>query len=141
MLSCFSNPLFRTTINLVTTSMCRVRFILAVISGELVISKRKKIEIVQDLLRQKYTPFPKQSKKSLDEEEEEKEDEDVKSEVDAKAADFDYLLSMPLWSLTFERVSYYDVSLRYILTRFFTLSSACSHKAPFLSIPGGKYDG
>lgn len=61
------------------------RFILMVIDDELTIAKRKKNEIVQDLKKHKFTAKPKASEADDD-------------------GGYDYLLSMPICSLTMERV-------------------------------------
>eukprot|EP00051_Salpingoeca_urceolata_P016686 m.223370 g.223370 ORF g.223370 m.223370 type:complete len:1511 (+) comp18752_c0_seq2:97-4629(+) len=83
----------------------KVRFILAVIDGSLVISNRKKKELLKELQTKGYTPFPKKTRKGPAtgadaEEDEENEDE----EVAVSAGDYDYLLSMPMWNLTLEKV-------------------------------------
>ena len=73
----------------------KVRFIEAVISGDLVISNRPKKELMKELRNQGYPAMPSKSKKSED-------DEDSYDDIGAK--DYDYLLSMPLWNLTMEKV-------------------------------------
>ena len=78
----------------------RVRFILAVISGSVIVSNRKKSELLQELKQKGFQPFVPQKKS----------EEDVVPEADAEeheddlARGYDYLLSMKLWSLTMEKV-------------------------------------
>lgn len=86
----------------------RQRFILMVIDGKLKVAKRKKADIIADLKRLKFDPIPKRktTTKGSDEEGDES-DETVMKDSDSEVSDannYDYLLSMPLWSLTFERV-------------------------------------
>jgi len=87
----------------------KVRFILAVVNEELIIRKVKKAVILAELDKQKYTRFPKKAKKVKkkdDEENDEKDEEndEKESDKDDLANGYDYLLSMPLWSLTLEKV-------------------------------------
>jgi len=85
----------------------KVRFILAVIKDEIKIRNVKKAVIIQQLREQKYDPMPKKTTKKAaedeDEEDEEEEDQEKENE-DVSASDYDYLLSMPLWNLTKEKV-------------------------------------
>jgi DNA topoisomerase-2 len=77
-----------------------------IVNKELVVSNRKKAEIVTDLRKHHFRPFPKVSTaKATGETEptEEAEDEDEPDENEAQA-DFDYLLGMAIWSLTKEKV-------------------------------------
>lgn len=83
------------------------RFIHEVIEGKLVVSKKKKAVLVEELRTRKYEPFPKDDKKTKADDDEELETVDHSLYVDestGSASDYDYLLSMPLWSLTFERL-------------------------------------
>lgn len=74
-----------------------------IIHKELVVSNRKKLDIVTDLRRHKFRPFPKVSgAKASGEDEEAEEDEDNNA---GDLADYDYLLGMAIWSLTKEKVS------------------------------------
>ena len=90
----------------------KVRFILEVISGALVINNRKKSEILTDLRARGYAPFPKKQARraktagDIDAEAADSGDDEAASAAEAQAAsDFDYLLSMPMWNLTMERVN------------------------------------
>ncbi len=87
----------------------KCRFIKEVIAGTLKISNRKKVDIVEDLKKRGYAPMIKESKKkaagdiqSVEQEaQQEVDDEEAKTGITA----YDYLLNMPLMSLTLERVN------------------------------------
>ncbi|ESA42913.1 hypothetical protein GE21DRAFT_5916 [Neurospora crassa] len=83
------------------------RFISEIIENKLVVSKKKKSVLVQELRERKYEAFPPKSDgrnvKSPDEELGAADNEDEEDAVGG-ARDYDYLLSMPIWSLTFERL-------------------------------------
>jgi DNA topoisomerase-2 len=78
----------------------KVRFILAVIYGELIVSNRKKVDIVEEMKQQRYKTFSNSTKKKDATIDEEGDEEDESN----GAAGYDYLLSMKIWSLTLERV-------------------------------------
>ena len=100
----------------------KVRFIKAVISEELILKNKKRVILVNELLDSGYDTMSKLEKlriKSKEEKEAEieminqniqNEDENengnnnnnIKQKVPAK--EYDYLLTMPLWSLTYEKV-------------------------------------
>ena len=77
-----------------------------IIDGKLVVSKKRKVALVQELKEKGFKAFSKVSEALkegelapiADNDEEEEED------VEVGAAAYDYLLSMPIWSLTKERV-------------------------------------
>jgi DNA topoisomerase-2 len=77
-----------------------------IIDGKLVVSKKKKAVLIAELKKLNFTPFPKvsQAKKAGEDEDvvEEEASEDADEEIGS--ADYDYLLGMPIWSLTQERV-------------------------------------
>ncbi|KAJ4270323.1 DNA topoisomerase 2 [Fusarium torreyae] len=83
----------------------QARFIKEIIDGELTVGKKKKTVLVQELRERDYEAFPRggDKKKTADEEDDE-EDQDVEGDSDNGARDYDYLLSMPIWSLTAERL-------------------------------------
>jgi len=84
----------------------QARFVQMIINKELMVSNRKKADIITDLRKHQFRPFPKVSiAKATGETEptEEDEDEDEPDEIESQA-DFDYLLGMPIWSLTKEKV-------------------------------------
>lgn len=77
----------------------KVKFILAVIEGKLVVQNRKKLDIITQLIDQNFWTFSgKASNGVLCFNE--------NPTIESAIADngFDYLLSMPIWSLTLERV-------------------------------------
>ena len=87
----------------------KLRFVLAVVAGQLKIGGRKKAELVQQLQKDGYAAFEPPAKKKAasaeeDDEEEEAKGEAAPGEADAKGRGYDYLLGMALWSLTHERV-------------------------------------
>ncbi|EXJ88011.1 DNA topoisomerase II [Capronia coronata CBS 617.96] len=82
----------------------QARFIQMIIDGKLNISKKKKAVLIAELRKLGFDAYPKTEDASKQNEilpvaEEEPEEEDS---LDASA--YDYLLGMPLWSLTQERV-------------------------------------
>lgn len=89
----------------------KMRFILAVIHGELVVSNRKKTDILKELETEGYKMFFPIKKNTTTT----KEDSDTSSDEDDaeegasnntrdSARGYDYLLSMKIWSLTQEKV-------------------------------------
>ncbi|EXJ86810.1 DNA topoisomerase II [Capronia epimyces CBS 606.96] len=83
----------------------QARFIQMIIDGKLIISKKKKAVLIAELKNLGFDAYPKtedpsKQREVLPVDEEEPEEDD--GPVDASA--YDYLLSMPLWSLTQERV-------------------------------------
>lgn len=85
----------------------KLRFVLAVVAGQLKIGGRKKAELVLQLQKDGYAAFePPAKKKAASAEDDDKEDEEEKDAgKDAGAAEgkgrgYDYLLGMALWSLT-----------------------------------------
>lgn len=80
-----------------------------IVDKQLVVSNRKKNDLMAELRRLKFRPFPKVAKaKAAGETEdvqlEDEEDEAEESVKDAGATDYDYLLGMAIWSLTKEKV-------------------------------------
>ncbi|KAK6828646.1 DNA topoisomerase II [Apiospora arundinis] len=84
------------------------RFVKEIMDGDLVVNRKKKQAVVEELRDAKYEPFPKTSnnkKTKADEDEVDNEGEDdAEAGSDDDARDFDYLLSMPIWSFTQERL-------------------------------------
>lgn len=86
----------------------QARFVKMIIDGKLVVSKKKKSQLVAELDKLGFTRFPKviDAKKQgefeavVEQDDEEADD----AETAAGANDFDYLLGMAIWSLTQERV-------------------------------------
>lgn len=89
----------------------KVRFILAVVNGEIIVNNRKKADLLIELKQKGFTPsFPNKAKTggaAAEEEplESEENDEDVEnSKGGVKAGDYAYLLAMPIGTLTLEKV-------------------------------------
>jgi len=80
----------------------RVRFILALINDTLKIRNRPKAELLADLKSKGFTPFPKKVKAPVAGNTDDADDAD--EDAAPGASDYDYLLSMPFWSLTMEKV-------------------------------------
>ena len=91
----------------------RARFIKMVVDGELVISRKKKQVLMEELYRLEFTPHSRIVAKfkqayndilgvSAAAEEESSDEEDASQ--DMRTGDFNYLLSMALWNLTYEKV-------------------------------------
>lgn len=89
----------------------KVRFILGVVKGEIIVSNRKRADLLNELKLKKFTPFPKGSKKDeppvagaepVDENEANEPEETVKEGV--RIGDYEYLLALAIGTLTFEKV-------------------------------------
>ena len=72
-----------------------------IVDKELVVSNRKKADIVADLRKKGFRPFPKVNRAGETEQVVEADEGDVQEET---SADYDYLLGMAIWSLTKEKV-------------------------------------
>jgi DNA topoisomerase II len=77
-----------------------------IVGKELVVSNRKKADIMEELRQKKFRPFPKVAKaKAAGETEDAEEDaNDEGATTGGASTDYDYLLGMAIWSLTKERV-------------------------------------
>lgn len=76
-----------------------------IVKKELVVSGRKKADIVADLRKKNFKPFPKVAKaKAAGETEEALEDVEVEEQETGTTSDFDYLLGMPIYNLTHEKI-------------------------------------
>jgi DNA topoisomerase-2 len=88
----------------------QARFVQMIISKELVVSNKKKANLVIELRNLRFRPFPK-SKKAREEGEAQP---SLDEEDEGMASDYDYLLGMAIWSLTAEKVrvigSIYDAA-------------------------------
>ncbi|KAK1752097.1 DNA topoisomerase 2 [Echria macrotheca] len=80
------------------------RFISEIIENKLVVSKKKKPVLVQELRDRKYEAFPPKADEKKAKSAEEENDDVDDDDTSAGARDYDYLLSMPIWSLTLERL-------------------------------------
>lgn len=80
----------------------KARFVEEVCKGDLIISNRKRADILADLQRRGYDLIEKNKKSSGEEEDDELIDEETS---DAKLIKgYDYLLGMKIWNLTMEKV-------------------------------------
>jgi len=79
----------------------KARFILMVVQGELELRKKKKADLLKELRQLRFTPMSEMNAimngKAVD-------DENDTSTPNDEKTDYDYLLGMNLWSLTFEEV-------------------------------------
>jgi len=84
----------------------QARFIQMIIDGKLVVSKKKKKDLVAELKQKGFKAFLKTVDASKDGENEPvvENNEDDDEDVEAAASSYDYLLGMAIWSLTKERV-------------------------------------
>ena len=84
----------------------QARFVKMIVSKELVVSNRKKADIVEELRQKKFRPFPNVAKAKAAGETEDVEENDEAEEAPASgtSTDYDYLLGMAIWSLTKEKV-------------------------------------
>ncbi|KAL2024501.1 hypothetical protein VTK56DRAFT_7544 [Thermocarpiscus australiensis] len=81
------------------------RFISEIIENKLVVNKKKKDVLIKELRDREYEAFPpKDDKKVKSTDEELGKDDAEEDESSGGARDYDYLLSMPIWSLTVERL-------------------------------------
>jgi DNA topoisomerase-2 len=72
-----------------------------IIDKQLTVNNRRKADIVSELRKKEFVPFPKATKQKGAEEGDEEEDEE---EAAGAVTDFDYLLGMAIYSLTRERI-------------------------------------
>lgn len=81
------------------------RFVQMIIDKKLNVSNRRKADIVADLRKHQFRAFPKnKSAKEAGENEDAAEDDDEGKVEGEMLSDFDYLLGMPIWSLTKEKI-------------------------------------
>ncbi|KAJ1530030.1 DNA topoisomerase 2, partial [Cladochytrium tenue] len=92
----------------------RVRFILEIIDGKLRVQNRKRVELLADLRDRGYVPMPKAASKTSRAKADaasDGEDEDYGELAESGSPDanatgsYHYLLGMPIWSLTTEKVN------------------------------------
>ncbi|XP_061355675.1 DNA topoisomerase 2-like [Gastrolobium bilobum] len=95
----------------------KVRFILGVVNGEIIVSNRRKADLLTELQQKGFTPMPRKGKSvepqvagATDEEQEDdntREQETGSEPVNVEGArrgDYEYLLSLPIGTLTLESV-------------------------------------
>ncbi|KAI0297539.1 type II DNA topoisomerase [Multifurca ochricompacta] len=84
----------------------QARFVKMIIDKELVVSNRKKADIIEELRQKKFRPFPKATKGKAAGENEDVEgaNEEADEAATGTSTDYDYLLGMAIWSLTKEKI-------------------------------------
>jgi DNA topoisomerase-2 len=87
----------------------KVRFILGVVEGEIIVSNRKRADLLLELKQKGFIPLTKKTKGMVAGSPGAEEDnEDMSPEAVAggviRANDYEYLLSMPIGTLTLEKV-------------------------------------
>merc|ERR1719502_64530 len=88
----------------------KARFILMVVKGELEIRKKKKDDLLKELLKKGFKPMSElnaimEGHGDIPDDDDKKSGEKAsKDDASAEKTDYDYLLGMNLWSLTFEKV-------------------------------------
>ncbi|KAH6572181.1 hypothetical protein BASA60_006741 [Batrachochytrium salamandrivorans] len=90
----------------------KVRFVTEIITGKLIVQNRKRADLLKDLVARKYKLIPKKKNTAsassgvevLDDAHDADEDADGDGSVDDPRQGYDYLLSMPIWNLTWEKV-------------------------------------
>ncbi|RPD59439.1 type II DNA topoisomerase [Lentinus tigrinus ALCF2SS1-6] len=89
----------------------QARFIKMIVDKELIVNNRRKVDIVAELRKKQFRPFPKVAKAKAAGETEEvvEEDDDDESGSGGESptgnvTDYDYLLGMAIWSLTKEKI-------------------------------------
>ncbi|CAL5330796.1 unnamed protein product [Camellia sinensis] len=89
----------------------KVRFILGVVKGEIIVSNRKRAELFLELRDKGFTPFPKKMKNAdatvagvTDDAEETEENSEIIGTKGVRASDYEYLLSLAIGTLTLEKV-------------------------------------
>lgn len=87
----------------------QARFVHMIITKELVVSGKRRPDIVTELRNLKFRPFPKKEKAKEEGENGAAEEEEEWDE--GQASDYDYLLGMAIWSLTSEKVR---ISKKYV---------------------------
>ncbi|XP_052301590.1 DNA topoisomerase 2 isoform X2 [Populus trichocarpa] len=83
----------------------KVRFILGVVRGEIIVNNRKRADLFLELHQKGFTPIPKKSKAVVAGATDDKDEAEDSLEVSGvRASDYDYLLSMAIGTLTLEKV-------------------------------------
>ena len=89
----------------------KARFILGVVRGEIIVSNRKRADLFLELQQKGFTPMPKKKKGidavvagAVEEEEDQEEESPEGGKGGVKASDYEYLMCMPIGSLTLEKV-------------------------------------
>jgi DNA topoisomerase II len=81
----------------------KARFVEEVCSRELVVSSRKKAELLEELKSRGYELFDDKKDGSMPSDDEEGDVEEVEKSLSELAKGYEYLLGMKIWSLTYEK--------------------------------------
>lgn len=87
----------------------RVRFIREIISNKLTIANRKRADLMDELRKRGYASQTISKKKNSESVSDESDKDD--SEIFSGDKNYDYLLGMPLWNITNEKVLYFEQEL------------------------------
>ncbi|CDO71762.1 hypothetical protein BN946_scf184920.g46 [Trametes cinnabarina] len=82
----------------------QARFVKMIVDKELIVANRKKADIVAELRRKQFRPFPKVVKAKVHGEIEDAAEDEDSGEEEGNLSDYDYLLGMAIWSLTKEKI-------------------------------------
>lgn len=90
----------------------KVRFILGVVKGEIIVNNRKRADLFVELKQKGFTPFPKKTKSvepevagaTDDTEDTEDNSNSEAAATEVRISDYEYLLSMAIGALTLEKV-------------------------------------
>ncbi|XP_052142944.1 DNA topoisomerase 2 [Oryza glaberrima] len=86
----------------------KVRFILAVVEGDIIVNNRKRAELFVELKQKGFDPFPRKKQRAgpsaVGAIEEDEENEESPEAANVGSSDYEYLLSMAIGTLTLERV-------------------------------------
>ncbi|EIW65215.1 type II DNA topoisomerase [Trametes versicolor FP-101664 SS1] len=82
----------------------QARFVKMIIDKELIVNNRKKADIVAELRKKQFRPFPKVAKAKVHGEIEDVVEDEDGSDFEGNVTDYDYLLGMAIWSLTKEKI-------------------------------------
>jgi DNA topoisomerase II len=83
----------------------KMKFLLAVINGEIAVSNRKKVDLLNDLKVKGFKAFYDRNTKSQSTEESTENNNEDEDKPQSLEKGYDYLLSMKLWNLTMEKVN------------------------------------
>jgi hypothetical protein len=112
----------------------QARFVNMIVDKEITVANRKKADIVVELRKKGFRPFPKVASAKAAGEEEAVSGSGDEEENEGSASDYDYLLGMAIWSLTREKVNYTAFQERPLLTDMTRSRDYCSRlKARSLS--------
>jgi len=82
----------------------QMKFILAVVNGELKVMKRKRKDVCRDMLKMGFDRIYPKLKKTDNQQDENKEQLEQEAGTDSLSQGYNYLLRMPIYSLTLEKV-------------------------------------